>query len=190
MRAKTEPAQQICVYGGASSNAPQSHLDAAYALGQGIAQAGYGLLFGGGSLGIMGAVCDGALDAGGYVTGVITDFLKSEERVHKNLDRLLVVETMRQRKLGLFEQADAIVVAPGGLGTLDEFLEVLTLKQLGQHDKSLLIADVAGYWQPLLALITHLDETGYLHHRHRDLFEVCDSSDALLSRIRQLLPAA
>lgn len=190
MRAKTEPAQQICVYGGASSNAPQSHLDAAYALGQGIAQAGYGLLFGGGSLGIMGAVCDGALDAGGYVTGVITDFLKSEERVHKNLDRLLVVENMRQRKLGLFEQADAIVVAPGGLGTLDEFLEVLTLKQLGQHNKALLIADVAGYWQPLLALVAHLDKSGYLHHRHRDLFEVCDSSDALLSRIRQLLPAA
>ena len=94
----------------------------------------------------MGAVCNGALDAGGYVTGVITDFLQLKSGSQGLTD--LVVETMRQRKLGLFEQADAIVVARWP-GTLDEFLEVLTLKQLGRHNKALLIADVAGYWQPL-----------------------------------------
>src|SRR5579883_15172 len=141
--------KRLCVYCGSSSQVDEIYRRAAARLGQVIAQAGIELVYGGGRVGLMGLMADAALAAGGRVIGVIPHLLHDREVGHAGVGELIVVGSMHERKQRMFDLADAFVMLPGGLGTLDETIEILTWKQLGLHDKPVIIADIAGYWAPL-----------------------------------------
>ncbi len=135
------------------------------------------LIFGGGNIGLMGALADAALAAGGSVTGVIPDRLKNREVAHPDLTELIVVDSMHERKLRMFQLADAFVVLAGGLGTLDETFEIITWRQLGLHDKPIVLVDEAGYWTPLLCLIDHVVASGFAGRGVARLFTVVERVD-------------
>lgn len=146
--------QNICVYGASSSVLDKVYLDAAYEMGRLIAEKGWGLVFGAGDKGVMGAAARGAHDAHGRVIGVIPEFMAVIPGVQYPLcDELIVTQTMRERKQQLEELSAAFVTAPGGIGTLEEFFEVLTLKQLQQHEKALVLLNVQDYYRPLLDML-------------------------------------
>ena len=147
------PIQSVCVYCGSRAGADPAHRVAAVRLGTLLAHSGRRLVYGGGSIGLMTAVADAALAAGGEVIGVIPGFLERLEVGHKGLTELHLVDSMHQRKLRMADLADAFVALPGGLGTLDELLEVITWRQLRLHDKPIFVVDQGGYWQPLLRLL-------------------------------------
>src|ERR1700687_244226 len=144
--------KRICVYCGSSGRVNEAYRAAATRLGMVLARAGIELIYGGGRVGLMGLVADAALAEGGRVTGIIPMHLHDREVGHTGLTELVVVDNMHNRKRRMFELADAFAVLPGGLGTLDETLEIITWKQLGLHDKPVVIVDVAGYWTPLIEL--------------------------------------
>jgi hypothetical protein len=166
--------QSICVYCGSSPGSDQAYVDAAYALGEQIGSTGRRLVFGGGNKGIMGAVAEGTRSAGGAVTGVIPQFLMNHERPdgggsddfsinYENGDRLLVTETMHERKTLLFEHADAFVAMPGGIGTLEELVEMMTWSQLGLHSKPIILGNINGFWDHFSALIDQMRKAGFVH---------------------------
>jgi uncharacterized protein (TIGR00730 family) len=128
-------------------------MKSAFALGQAIAQADIGLIYGGGGMGLMGEVARGTLAAGGHVTGIIPEFLVSRERMLDGVSELIVTRSMHQRKTDMFERATGFVALPGGLGTLEELAEVSTWAQLGQHAKPVIVCNIEGYWDPLLVLL-------------------------------------
>lgn len=172
--------KSVCVYCGSSGNVNESHRDAARELGTALAQAGIRLVYGGGQVGLMGLVADAALAAGGAVTGIIPKFLNRLEIGHTGCTELIVSENMHDRKFQMAAIADAFVVLPGGFGTLDETFEILTWKQLALHDKPIVIADIDGYWTPLLALMANQIEENYVRPEHRELFRVaCDVANIL-----------
>jgi uncharacterized protein (TIGR00730 family) len=177
----------ICVYGGASQRGPGAHRDLAAAVGQGLGQAGADFVFGGGKVGLMGASSLAAQREGSAVTGVITRFLLEMEAANRDLAELIVVETMHQRKNIMMQRADAFVILPGGFGTLEEVMEVVTLKQLGQLDKPIIFADFGGFWQPLVALFDHFESQDYLHNRFEDLYSLADSPEQIISALVQAL---
>jgi uncharacterized protein (TIGR00730 family) len=137
-------------------------VEAAIALGKTLAQNGVGLVYGGGSLGLMGAVAKSALDHGGSVIGIIPDFLKTREHAMARVQELIVTPDMHERKRLMFERSDAFVALPGGVGTLEELVEQLTWKQLGRHTKPVLLANIDGFWEPLLALFAHMRATEFI----------------------------
>ena len=145
---------------------------AAATLGGLIAQAGLGLVYGGGRVGLMGVMADAALAAGGKVVGVIPDHLNSVEIGHQNVSELRIVPSMHERKHLMFELSDAFAVLPGGIGTLDETFEIITWRQLHLHDKPVVLVDSAGYWRPFLDLIDHIIARGFARPSIRDLFDV------------------
>ncbi|MDY8110484.1 TIGR00730 family Rossman fold protein [Fulvimarina sp. 2208YS6-2-32] len=156
----------ICVYCGSAKGRDPLYLDAARALGRDMAHAGIRLVYGGGTRGIMGAVSDGVIEAGGQVTGIIPRFLidmEATESELKRLDELVVTEDMHERKHLMFQRSDAFVALPGGIGTLEELIEILTWGQLGRHQKPIVIANLNGFWDPLTALLDHMDEQGFIH---------------------------
>ena len=178
--------RSVAVFCGASAgDLPLFHA-AATALGRGLAQAGLRLVYGGGEIGLMGAVADAALDAGGEVVGVIPEFLTRSEVAHQRVREMIVTDSMHTRKARMFELADAFVSFAGGLGTLDETFEILTWRQLGLHDKPILISDVAGCARPLLALIEATIAAGFARADIRGLYEVVDGVPALLARLADL----
>src|SRR5580658_6572571 len=148
--------RNVCVYCGSSAGADPRFGEAAEALGRALALAGIGLVFGGGEEGLMGRLAHGALDAGGRVIGVIPTFLIRKEHALKEAQELIIVDSMHQRKQLMFDRADAFVALPGGIGTLEELVEQLTWVQLDRHRKPVVIADVGGFWRPLLALMAHM----------------------------------
>lgn len=160
--------RNVCVYCGSAEGADPLFLETATALGRSLAEAGIGLVYGGGNHGLMGAVARAVLAHGGRVTGIIPSFLQKRESMIENAQELLVVDDMHTRKRLMFERADAFVALPGGVGTLEELVEQLTWVQLGQHGKPVLIADVGGFWRPLLSLFAHMREHGFI----REQFEV------------------
>ena len=162
----------LCVYCGSSDRGGSDHRDAAAWLGGESARRGVRLVFGGGRVGLMGVLADAALAAGGKVIGVIPTHLKDREVYHRALTRLEVVDSMHVRKARMCELADAFCVLPGGLGTLDEAFEIVTWKQLGLHDKPVVLVNQGDYWDLLLELIAHQVEAGYLHPTHSGLFTV------------------
>jgi uncharacterized protein (TIGR00730 family) len=127
-----------------------------------MAEAGIGLVYGGGNLGLMGEIARTVLAEGGLVTGVIPHFLTSRERMLREVQELIVTEDMHQRKRTMFERSDAFVALPGGVGTLEELVEQLTWSQLGQHSKPIVLADIGGFWQPLLALFDHMRKEAFI----------------------------
>jgi uncharacterized protein (TIGR00730 family) len=170
----------ICVYCGSSADVAQSYKDAAVHLGREAGERGIEVIYGGGRVGLMGLVADAALAAGGKVTGIIPTHILEWEVAHQTLTELIVVENMHQRKMMMFERSEAFVILPGGLGTLDEAFEILTWKQLGLHNKPIIVANIDGYWDGLLALVRHGVNEGFIRPRHARLFiEVGDIAGIL-----------
>jgi uncharacterized protein (TIGR00730 family) len=152
----------VCVYCGSGSGTNPSFIESAKALGKALAESGIRLVYGGGSVGIMGAVASSALDHGGRVTGIIPDFLTAKENALKRVQEMIVTPDMHERKRLMFEHSDAFVALPGGIGTLEELVEQLTWQQLGRHSKPVLLANIDGFWEPLLALIAHMRATQFI----------------------------
>lgn len=154
--------RNICIYCGSSTGADPRFGEAADALGAAMARAGYGLVFGGGEDGLMGRVAHAVLDNGGRVTGIIPQFLLRREHAMHSAQELIVVDDMHTRKQLMFDRADAFIALPGGVGTLEELVEQLTWVQLERHAKPVLIADIGGFWRPLLSLIAHMHNLGFI----------------------------
>ena len=152
----------VCVYCGSGPGTDPRFVEAATAFGKALAENGIRLVYGGGSLGLMGAVAASVLDNGGSVTGIIPDFLTLRENALKRVQEMIVTPDMHERKRLMFEHSDAFVALPGGIGTLEELVEQLTWQQLGRHAKPILIANIAGFWEPLLALLTHMRATQFI----------------------------
>jgi uncharacterized protein (TIGR00730 family) len=178
----TEP-KSLCVYCAASNDVNPAYLDAARELGALAARQGMRLVFGAGSVGLMGALADGALGQGGEVIGVIPEHLEQRELGHRGIGDYIVVGSMHDRKRVMFEHADAFAILPGGLGTLDEAFEVITWRQLGLHDKPIFLVNLNGFWDPLLELIGHLLQNRFLHQDPAQLFRVVDDPTALLEAV-------
>jgi uncharacterized protein (TIGR00730 family) len=162
----------LCVYCGSSTGVSREHVAAAAELGRQAARRGVRIIFGGGRVGLMGVLADAALAAGGRVTGIIPAHLRARELGHGDVREVEIVDSMHSRKMRMFELSDAFCILPGGLGTLDETFEIVTWKQLGLHDKPILLVNLDGYWDPLLRLIDHQVAAGYVRRRHAQLFSV------------------
>ena len=156
------PVRTVCVYCGSGFGRDPAFRAAAEVLGTAIAQAGMRLVYGGGDVGLMGAVARAALDAGGHVTGIIPDFLQAREHMLAEVQETVVVPDMHTRKRLMFERSDAFVTLPGGIGTLEELVEQLTWAQLGRHRKPVVLVSVAEFWAPLLALFEHMRGHGFI----------------------------
>src|ERR671920_1802960 len=154
--------QTICVYCGSGFGSDPVFVQTAAELGRLMGERGINLVYGGGNVGVMGTVARSVLDHGGYVTGIIPDFLKSREKMLDDVQETIVVEEMHTRKRLMFEKADAFVALPGGIGTLEELVEQMTWAQLGQHTKPILLVSVNGFWKPLLTLLAHMHEQGFI----------------------------
>jgi uncharacterized protein (TIGR00730 family) len=152
----------VCVYCGSGPGTNPHFVEAAIALGKALAENGIRLVYGGGSIGLMGAVATSVLDHGGTVTGIIPDFLTSRENALTRIQEMIVTPDMHERKRLMFERSDAFVALPGGIGTLEELVEQLTWQQLGRHSKPILLANIEGFWEPLLALLTHMRATQFI----------------------------
>ncbi len=155
---------QVCVYCGSGSGEDPAYTEAAIVLGRMLAEAEITLVYGGGSIGLMGTVARTVLDRGGHVTGIIPDFLRDRERIFEDVTELIVTDDMHERKMAMFERAEAFVALPGGIGTLEELVEQLTWAQLGQHEKPVLLANIAGFWQPLIDLLEHMREERFIRN--------------------------
>jgi uncharacterized protein (TIGR00730 family) len=175
--------KRVCVYCGSSGRVDEVYRAAATRLGVILAKAGIDLVYGGGRIGLMGLLADAALASGGHVTGIIPAHLHDKEVGHNGLSELVVVASMHERKRRMFELADAFVVLPGGLGTLDETLEIITWKQLSLHDKPVVLVDVAGYWMPLIELIDHIVASGFAPRSSLGLYRVVARVEDLLGAL-------
>lgn len=178
--------KKICVFTGASNGNHPSYVENAYKIGQMIASLNMGLVYGGGKMGLMGRVADGVIQAGGHVTGIIPRFLDNVEISHDELTKLHILDTMHERKEMMYEVSDAFIVLPGGLGTLDEAMEIATWRQLGLHQKPVIIANLNGYWSHLLAQLQHIIDTGFMHHSQNAHFEQIDNLEALADRLQTI----
>ncbi len=175
----------VCVFAGSQAGGQAAYSQAARQLGELLAARQWTLVYGGGSVGLMGVIADAVLEAGGRVIGVIPDFLATRELLHPGLTQTIVTEDMHTRKAKMAELADAFIAMPGGLGTFEEFFEVLTWAQLGVHRKPIGLLNVAGFYDRVLELINHSVETGFVRGEHRDLVETAAEPHELLSRLLQ-----
>lgn len=182
----TTPRRNVCVYCGSGKGRDPSYARAAQKLGRDLAAAGLGLVYGGGSLGLMGEVARATLKHGGHVTGIIPEFLSEKERMLREVQVLEVVPDMHVRKRLMFERSDAFVALPGGIGTLEEIVEQLTWSQLGRHTKPIVIADIAGFWRPFLDLLTHMREETFIREGLEVRFAVVESAAAIVPAITKV----
>jgi uncharacterized protein (TIGR00730 family) len=176
--------RRVCVFCGASSGRLPEYAEAARAFGAAAAARGLGIVYGGGRVGLMGAVADAALAAGGEVIGVIPQELVDRELAHGGLTELRIVGSLHERKALMAELSDAFVALPGGFGTLDELLEQLTWSQLGLHDKPIGLFDVDEYWRPLIALARHATEEGFVRESDLGAIAVGMDAEGLLDRLQ------
>ena len=175
----------ICVYGAASKNIDPKYTDAGYDLGLKLAKRGHGLVFGGGNGGMMGAVARGAHDGGAHVTGIAPSFFNVDGVLYPLSDEVIYTETMRQRKQKMEDMSGAFIVTPGGIGTFEEFFEILTLKQLARTDKPLVILNTAGYYDSMLMMMRHSIENNFLTASTMGLIFVADTPDDALDYIAE-----
>lgn len=173
--------RRLCVYCGSSGAVDRQYREAAAELGVRLAASGIGLVYGGGRVGLMGLLADAALAGGGEVIGIIPSRLRDAELAHPGATELVVVQSMHERKRVMAERADAFAVLPGGIGTLDEMFEILSWKQLGLHNKPILLADIAGYWAPLRALLDEIVTKGFARAQARELLRVVPTVAALMA---------
>lgn len=175
----------ICVYCGSGMGRDPVFEETARALGAAMAAAGIGLVYGGGSLGLMGTIARSVAENGGTVTGIIPGFLHTREKMFDDANELIVVNDMHERKRLMFERADAFVALPGGVGTLEELVEQMTWAQLGQHDKPILIADIGHFWKPLLVLLAHMREAGFIRETMEIHYLVAERVGEIIPMLRQ-----
>jgi len=176
--------QRLCVYCGSSAGRDPVFRAAATELGARLARQDIGIVYGGARVGLMGALADAALEAGGEVTGILPGVLKERELAHPRLTRLEIVDSMHQRKARMAELADGFIALPGGLGTLEELFEMLTWSQLGFHAKPCAVLNVAGYYGPLLQFLDTGVDAGFIRPEYRALLLDADSAETLLPRMR------
>ena len=180
---------KICVYCGSGGGTDPAFVEAATAFGAAMAKAGIGLVYGGGDMGMMGAVADAVRRNGGSVTGIIPEFLLNKERAGINGDGLIVTADMHERKRKMFEMADAFVAMPGGVGTLEELVEQLTWAQLGRHKKPIMIANIKGFWQPLCALLDHMKALDFIRASMDFELLVADRIEDILPKLQEAAAA-
>lgn len=178
----------ISVFCGSSLGNEDIFREQAISLGQAIARRGYGIIYGGAHVGLMGAVADGALSEGGEVIGVIPEFLKRKELEHKKLTRIHIVETMHERKAMMNELCDAVIALPGGYGTMEELFEMLTWAQLSLHKKPVGLLNVDGYYDPLVAMSQKMIDKGFLKSEYQSLLIVDDNIESLLDKMKAFVP--
>ena len=181
------PEVNLCVYCGSSPGENGLYVRAARRLGRDLAAAGIGLVYGGGSLGLMGEVARAVLEHGGYVTGVIPEFLIRKEIMLEGVNDLVVTRNMHERKMTMFEKAAGFCALPGGIGTLEELVEVSTWAQLGQHVKPIIIANLDGYWNPLLELIEHMHREGFFHSSQKVRLDAVDKIEQVVPMLKKRL---
>ena len=175
----------VCVYCGSSAGNDPAFLRAAETLGKALAQGGVRLVYGGGSVGMMGAVARAVLKHGGKATGIIPEFLFRREQPDAQNEELIVTRDMHERKQKMFEQADAFVALPGGIGTLEELVEQLTWVQIGQHRKPLLLVNINGFWEPLRDLLEHMEKLGFIYGDVQSSLLIADPPEDVLPKLRE-----
>jgi uncharacterized protein (TIGR00730 family) len=181
--------RKICVYCGSSAGTDPAYVAAATRFGEILADASIGLVYGGGSAGVMGALARAVQARGGEITGVIPEFLTVKENTFRGATEVVVTQGMHDRKQIMFERSDAFVALPGGIGTLEELVEQLTWAQLGRHRKPILIANLKGFWDGLLGLLDHMEAAGYIHSTSQMNFLVVDDVEAILPALREAAAA-
>jgi uncharacterized protein (TIGR00730 family) len=175
------------VYCGSGPGNDPAYIKAAREFGEILAKAGIGLVYGGGNVGLMGEIAHAVLAEGGKVTGIIPEFLVAREHAKGNIDHLIVTRDMHERKLKMFELADAFVALPGGIGTLEELVEQLTWAQLGRHKKPILVANIKGFWEPLCGLIDHMKRIKFIRDDLNFDLLVADEVADILPLLRQAM---
>lgn len=180
----------VCVYCGSAPGRDPNYAMVADALGRTLAEAGVRLVYGGGSVGLMGRIARSVLEHGGAVTGIIPQFLADREVMLKDADDLVVTADMHERKRMMFERSDAFVAMPGGIGTLEEVVEMMTWAQLGQHDKPIALLDVGGFWRPLVDLLDHMRAEAFIRPGYELRYEVVAEVTELLPRLEECHRAA
>lgn len=184
------PERSICIYCGSSKGTDPAFAAAAEELGQWLADQDVGLVYGGGRIGLMGICARAVLAAGGHVTGIIPDFLQVKEIAFDEVSELHVVNSMHERKHMMFERSDAFIALPGGIGTLEETIEMITWAQLGRHTHPIILLNISGFWDPLISLLDHMKETGFLSEKGIELFGT-ETHDlyTVVNQVSDLLPA-
>lgn len=175
--------KRVCVFCGANKGSIPAYADAVRRIGKTLAKRKIGVVYGGGNIGLMGLLADTVLSAGGEVVGVIPRFMKKQEVAHEDLTQLFVVGSMHHRKAKMEVLSDGFIALPGGIGTLEEFFEVWSWAQLGIHVKPFGILNVAGYFNPLIAMMDHIVSQGFMKQKHRDMVSVDSDIDALLDKM-------
>ncbi len=182
-RAPAPGVNSVCVYCGSGLGKNPAYMAAARTLGAELAAHHIGLVYGGGSLGLMGEVARATLDHGGKVTGIIPSFLTEKEQMIRDADELIITEDMHERKRIMFERSDAFVALPGGVGTLEELVEQLTWVQLGRHTKPVVVANIDGFWNPFLSLLTHMKADTFIRPGLEVSFTVVDDAKKIVPAI-------
>ncbi|MEO0620865.1 MAG: TIGR00730 family Rossman fold protein [Pseudomonadota bacterium] len=177
----------VCLYCGSRPGTKPIYLETAEAFGTALAQAGMRLVYGGGEVGLMGAAASACMAAGGHVTGIIPQHIVDLEIKKGDVSAIFVTETMHERKKLMLYNADAVVALPGGPGTLDELIEVVTWRQLGLHAKPAVLVNVGGYWDPLLAMLAHIEAEGFCGPEVRGFLTVVDSAEAAVATLAEQL---
>ena len=180
--------RRVCVYAGSNPGNDRAFADAARTLATVLAERGIGIVYGGGKVGLMGVIADSALAAGGEVIGVMPQALIDREIGHRDLTELQVVDSMHERKARMAELADVFIAVPGGIGTLEELIEVYTWSQLGIHDNGCGLLNVNGYYDGLVAFLDHAVDAGFLRPQHRDVLIVAEDPAELLDRLAVFEP--
>ena len=184
---RNHPERKICVFTGSRHGASRAYADAAEQLARDLVERGFGLVYGGGNVGLMNIIADAVLDLGGHVTGVIPNALVSKEVAHRGLSELRVVNSMHERKALMAELSDGFIALPGGIGTMEEFFEVLSWAQLGIHNKPCGLLNVSGYYDPLIEFLDHAVTQDFLKPKHRALLIVEQDPLTLLDRFAKIL---
>ncbi len=179
--------KSVCVYCGSSPGNDQAYMTAAKTLGETLASEGVELVFGGGNVGMMGQVANATLAKGGRVIGIIPEFLRAVELPSSNLHELIITETMHERKHDMYDRSDAFVVLPGGIGTLEEVVEMISWAQLQQHDKPIVLVSVNGFWEPFVTLLEHIIDHGFARYDIRACWAIVDGTEDVLPAIRTWL---
>jgi uncharacterized protein (TIGR00730 family) len=196
---KSSKIRKICVYCGSGPGVDPAFVESARAFGAILAKSDVGLVFGGGSIGMMGAIAKSVLDHGGEATGIIPEFLVAREHAVRGAGNLIVTRDMHERKLKMFQMADAFVAMPGGIGTLEEVVEQITWVQLGRHRKPILLANIKHFWDPLCALIDHMNKLEFIRgdlnfdllvaHKVDDILPLLQKAAATVSKEEKEMPA-
>ncbi|MBR3755530.1 MAG: TIGR00730 family Rossman fold protein [Firmicutes bacterium] len=177
--------KRICLYGASSASLAQEYYAAAHIVGQGLAACGIGLVFGGGATGLMGAAARGSDSKGGEIIGVAPSFFDQEGVLYQNCTEFIFTDTMRERKQIMEDLADGFIVTPGGIGTLEEFFEIFTLRQLHRHEKPIYILNTCGYYNRLLAFLEHMVEEGFMKQDCLDIIHVYSDPETLIAALQE-----